>query len=358
MAQEFFKIDGSVLEGGGQIVRNALSLSCILRKPVRINNIRAGRGKPGLAAQHLKGVQLVKQICNAQVQGDFLGSTELKFSPQQIKSGKYYSEIGTAGSIALLVQVSLPVLFFADGETTLDLKGGTNVAMAPQIDYITEIFRANLEKFRATFDFDLLKRGYFPKGGGHCQINVKPIRNLSPCIIEDFGEIDKFFGWSFVAGVLPVKVANEMADGAKQVFSKHSKQINIECYKEDSKMADGNCSGIILACETTSGCIFGGSGVGNRREKSNETGRKPAIEIEQCLNSRACIDSFTQDQLIIFMALANGVSKIKTVPLTLRTKTSIFIAESLTEAKFHIKENSDGSCTIECNGIGFKNTTI
>lgn len=136
---------------------------------------------------------------------------------------------------------------FSDSKTTLDLKGGTNADMAPQIDFSTEIFRPNLEKFGASFDFDLFKRGYFPKGGGHCQIDITPIRQLNPVDLTNFGNVESFFGWSFVAGVLPVKVAQEMSDGARNYIKSTNPRssIKIEAYKESDEMSRANCSGIM-----------------------------------------------------------------------------------------------------------------
>lgn len=199
-------IDGSVLEGGGQILRNALALSAICKIPIKIINIRAGRSKPGLAAQHKTGIDLVQKICNAQVVGSYIGSTELQFIPGDIKGGKYFADTQTAGSVALLLQVALPVIFFADTDSQLVLKGGTNADMAPQIDFFTEIFRPNLENFDVTFDFQLIKRGYFPRGGGHVNITAQPTTFLQSINISEYGETSKIYGWSFVAGRLPITV--------------------------------------------------------------------------------------------------------------------------------------------------------
>lgn len=136
---------------------------------------------------------------------------------------------------------------FSDSKTTLDLKGGTNAEMAPQIDFSTEIFRPNLEKFGASFDFDLLKRGYFPKGGGHCKINISPIKELNSVDLTNFGNVESIFGWSFVAGSLPVKIAEEMSVGARNYIKSTNPRssIKIEAYKESEEMAKGNCSGIM-----------------------------------------------------------------------------------------------------------------
>lgn len=183
---------------GGQILRMAIALSALLRKPVKITNIRAGRKKPGLAAQHLNGIapmfrgesnwnycslfllkfsksnesiilgiELARELCGASAKGLNIGSTEVEFHPNQLKSGEYTADTKTAGygeihlnshdqfhsitiafsnfrSVSLLLQVSLPLILFAGGPTVLHLKGGTNAEMAPQIDFTTEIFRPNL----------------------------------------------------------------------------------------------------------------------------------------------------------------------------------------------------------------------
>lgn len=109
-------------------------------------------------------------------------------------------------SVALLLQIALPAALFCDRPVVLNLTGGTNCEMAPQIDFSTEIFRPNLEKFGATFDFDLIRRGYFPKGGGLCKISVRPVHHLNPIDLTNVGDVKKYFGWSFVSGTLPIKV--------------------------------------------------------------------------------------------------------------------------------------------------------
>lgn len=222
-----------------------MALSALCRIPVRIVNIRASRPKGGLAAQHLKGLEILRDICHAKVRGAELGSTQVEFEPQSIRGGTYYADTKTAGSICLLLQISLPVILFADGEVTLELKGGTNCEMAPQIDEITEVFRPNLEKFGATFDFDLIRRGYFPKGGGHCVIKCRPVKSLKPVEMLTFGDYSKIYGWNYVAGTLPINVAHDMANAAKNKLQNLPVRPNIEVYKEDPDVARDNCSGIM-----------------------------------------------------------------------------------------------------------------
>lgn len=175
----------------------------------------------------------------------------------------------TYRSISLLLQAALPIAIFAPGPVTLDLRGGTNADMAPQVDFLSEIFRPNMERFGASFDFDLIRRGYFPKGGGHCSVAVKPVHSLRPVQLTDAGRVQSFFGWSYVAGSLPIKVcvghliaisvrdnnliffihqiAHEMSSGARSVLQQIGPgNIDIQVYKESSDVApEGNCSGIM-----------------------------------------------------------------------------------------------------------------
>ncbi|XP_058460165.1 RNA 3'-terminal phosphate cyclase [Malaya genurostris] len=349
-------IDGSIHEGGGQILRMALCFSVLCKKPVRIYNIRGGRKKPGLMAQHTKSIELLRDISNARVTGLELGSMEILFHPGDIGRGKFIAHVQTAGSVSLLLQAVLPVAIFGSGTVTLDLKGGTNVDMAPQVDFMTEIFRPNMEKFGATFDFDLHRRGYFPKGGGHCIVNIKPVRSLRPVTLVDFGTVNRCFGWSFVSGAVPIRVAKDMADGAKNVLRRiYPDGMEIDEYKESVDMATDNCSGIILGIETTTGAVLGGATLGNRQKQSFRTGEEAATEIKSAFEVRACVDRHVQDMLVVLMALGDGRSELRTEPLTLHTRTAIYIAELMSKAKFTVNEQSDGSFIIECEGIGITN---
>uniref|UniRef100_A0A8C8M2M7 RNA 3'-terminal phosphate cyclase n=2 Tax=Oncorhynchus TaxID=8016 RepID=A0A8C8M2M7_ONCTS len=147
MAAAMVEMDGSIMEGGGQILRVSAALSCINGASIRINKIRAGRGTPGLRPQHLSGLELVRDICCGNLEGGSVGSTEVTLTPGKIKAGNHTADPQTAGSVGLLLQVSLPCALYADGPSELCLKGGTNADMAPQIDYTIKVFKPIVEKF-------------------------------------------------------------------------------------------------------------------------------------------------------------------------------------------------------------------
>lgn len=356
----YFEIDGSILEGGGQILRMAVSFGAIVSTPIRVTKIRAGRSKPGLAAQHLKGLELVSEMCSGKLNGAYIGSQQIEFWPGKLHGGNFTANPQTAGAISLLLQIALPCALFADGLSTLDLRGGTNAEMAPQIDFMTEVFRPNMERFGASFDFDLHRRGYYPKGGGHVTINISPVKNLSSVTLTDLGELKKVCGWSYAAGVLPVEMAHQMSNAAKEVIIKSFRktEVSIECYKESKEMAPDNASGIILVGETSTGCLLGGSGLGKRNTKAHAVGVEAATQLCDAALKGGCVDDYTQDQLIILMALSNGKSTIRVADVTLHTKTAIHVAELLTEARFTVTPQGDNGNLIECIGIGFENKNI
>ncbi|XP_077298765.1 RNA 3'-terminal phosphate cyclase [Arctopsyche grandis] len=357
---QLIEIDGSVLEGGGQILRMSVTLSALCGIAIKILKIRAGRSKPGLAAQHLKGLQLVRDMSGGRLRGAEIGSTEVEFVPGNIKGGEYYADTQTAGSISLLLQVALPCALFADSKVVLQLKGGTNAEMAPQIDFTTEVFRPNMEKFGgASFDLDLHKRGYFPRGGGHVTVDVEPIKSLKGVNMTVAGKPKCIHGWSYVAGTLHVQMSSQTADGAKQTFrdSLRGVNVNIESYKETTDIAAHNASGIVLVCETTEGCIIGGAGLGKRGIKAQAVGSSAAKDIVDAVSVGACVDSYTQDQLIILMALAEGVSSIRVGEITMHTKTAIYITEKLTKVKFIITEEQSTNI-ISCTGLGLINKNV
>lgn len=187
----------------------------------------------------------MKNICNGKLIGGSIGSTKIEFWPGKIVGGNFYAGVKTAGSISLLLQIALPCTLYADSDTTLTLEGGTNADMAPQIDYTTQVFRPVLEKFGATFEFDIVKRGYFPRGGGKVVVLIKPVRELQAVEILDLGKITKLYGWSYVAGTIPIHLAQNMAKGASNHLREVFNQAKIEQYKENPSVARDNSSGIM-----------------------------------------------------------------------------------------------------------------
>lgn len=355
------QIDGAVLEGGGQILRVSAALSCITGTAIKISKIRAGRSTPGLRPQHLSGLQLVSDMCSGSLQGATIGSTDISLSPGKIQSGDHTADTQTAGSVCLLMQVALPCALFADSSSQLCLKGGTNAEMAPQIDYTVKVFKPIVEKFGVNFDCDIRMRGYYPKGGGEVMVTVNPVKELQPVVMTERGNITKIYGRAFVAGVLPFKLAKDMSTAAVRTIRKEIKDlyINIQPLQEKEK-ASGNGNGIIIIAESSTGCVFAGSALGKKGVYADKVGIEAAEMLLRNIRHNGCVDEFLQDQLIIFMALAKGRSRIRTGAVTLHTQTAIHIAEQLTQAKFTITKcddelSSNVAYIIECDGSGATN---
>ncbi|XP_061594856.1 RNA 3'-terminal phosphate cyclase [Cololabis saira] len=361
MQTEMVQIDGSVMEGGGQILRLCAALSGITGSAVEVSKVRAGRTTPGLRPQHLSGLQLVSDLCSGDLQGGSIGSTDVTLTPGKIRSGNHTADTQTAGSVCLLLQAALPCALYADGGSQLCLKGGTNAEMAPQIDYTVKVFKPILEKFGVRFDCDIKMRGYYPKGGGEILATVNPVKELQPVNMTERGNITKIHGRAYVAGVLPYKLAKDMSTAAVRTIRKEIKDlyINIQALQEKEK-AFGSGNGIIIIAESSTGCLFAGSALGKKGVYADKVGIEAAEMLLRNLRHNGCVDEFLQDQLIIFMALAKGTSRIRTGPVTLHTQTAIHIAELLTQAKFTITKCEDELSSgithiIECQGSGIEN---
>ncbi|XP_012886891.1 PREDICTED: RNA 3'-terminal phosphate cyclase isoform X2 [Dipodomys ordii] len=260
-------------------------------------------------------------------------------------------------------RVSMPCVLFAASPSELRLKGGTNAEMAPQIDYTMMVFKPIVEKFGFKFNCDIKMRGYYPKGGGEVLVQMSPVKQLSPINLTDRGSVTKIYGRAFVAGVLPFKVAKDMAAAAVRCIRKEIRDlyVNIQPVQEPRDQAFGNGSGIIIVAETSTGCLFAGSALGKRGVNADKVGIEAAEVLLANLRHGGTVDEYLQDQLIIFMALANGISRIKTGPVTLHTQTAIHFAEQLAKAKFTVKKSEDeedaskDTYIIECEGVGMTN---
>ena len=369
MSEEVVKLDGSLGEGGGQVLRISLCLSALYRIPVEISNIRAGRPKPGLSAQHLKGVELVKEMCNAEVRGAEIGSTCLTFKPGYLQNKKheFVADTKTAGCICLLIQIALPCALFSSKAATYILKGGTNVPFGPQIEYFKHVFKPFLQRFGGNLDLNIIRKGYYPQGGGEVHMQVTPIHSLKGIELIDPGTLVDIKGWSYVAGSVNFNEAQRMANDARssivQELSKRDitvPQINIETYKEQRNNAVGHGSGINVICTTTTDCIFGGSGLGSRQRAPIPPGVEAANQLLNPILTDSCVDEHLQDQMIILMVLATGPSKVKVgkKELTMHAETAKQVAEIMLGnrgLKFSVNKNETGSYIFECNGLGLTN---
>ena len=220
------EIDGSYGEGGGQIVRSALSLSCLFRKPFRIFNIRKGRGKPGLMPQHLTCVRAAQLISGAEVKGEHAGSTELLFSPKEVKGGYFSFDIGTAGSTSLVFQTLIPALAFSQQKTILTLKGGTHVPFSPSFHYLSGIFIHFLEQLGIRVQIAIESYGFYPKGGGIVRADIFPPKNIKPLRIIERGSILRLTGYSAV-GNLPLSIAERQKDALVKRINYEIKDIKV-----------------------------------------------------------------------------------------------------------------------------------
>ncbi|KAG6833505.1 hypothetical protein H0H87_006077 [Tephrocybe sp. NHM501043] len=366
-------IDGSILEGGGQILRNSTSLSALLQKPVSITKIRNARRPPGLKNQHRTGLELAAEIASARLTGAANGSQAIDFVPGRLAlPGSFTADCVTAGSITLLLQIALPLLMFAPMKdtppSTLTLRGGTNATMAPQIDYSQHVFLPFLRRHFGVpqgpggIDLEIKRRGYHPKGGGEVRVNVTPLKRLQAARVLERGRVLHVGGIAHFAG-LPMRVGQEMVIGARRALeglkylNPDDKEVGVDIQfkREENENSKGAGSGIVLWAELEGGGMIGGSAVGSKGIDPHTVGEEAAKELLRGLQADGCVDEWLQDQIIIFMALADGKSEIRCGKggLALHTQTAIWVAEQLTDTRFEVEEEPAGHTVIRCQGIGY-----
>jgi RNA 3'-phosphate cyclase len=349
------KIDGNHLEGGGQILRTALALSILTQKPFSIENIRKGRSNPGLKAQHLSCIKALVELTKnkIKVSGNHLGSTKLLFCPAKIIRSKLNLDIGTAGSITLLLQGLLLPIVLGEKKISMEIIGGTDTKWSPTFEYLKQIIIPHLSWY-AKIELNLLKRGFYPKGQGVIEIKITPYKldNFPEINIYDSYDLVFISGKSFASkDLMDAQVAERQAMAAEQ-FLKQSldfQHVRINSEYNDSVSTGSGItlwatihmknamSGIEINEESSSLPIrLGSDFLGDRNIKAEEVGKKAAEQLLKEINTSAPVDIHLADNLIPFLGVVGG--SIKVTEISDHTLANIYVTELFIEKKFKINK--------------------
>ncbi|MCS7145638.1 MAG: RNA 3'-terminal phosphate cyclase [Nitrososphaerota archaeon] len=349
-------VDGARGEGGGQILRYAVSTCALLGEELRVFNIRAKRSPPGLRPQHITAIKSVAEVCGGTVEGLKIGSSSIIFRPTRPRGGKYFFDTGTAGSAPLVLQSLLPVICFADGPCEVEIRGGTNNPMAPPVDYIQEVLAPALRMMGVEVRLELVRRGFYPRGQGVVRVETRPVKRLKPIEALD-AKVEAIEVYAYSCN-LPDHIVRRMAAAAESHLGRAGyRDITVRTEpldREDPRNSLDPGTGILILARLSSGLSMGFDSLGERGVPAEEVARRAAEEALSQLSTGAPIDKHLADQLIIWMALADGESRIRTSAITSHTATGVDVVGSLTGAEFGVKEEGPKGALISCRGIGLR----
>ena len=333
-----FEIDGSKKSGSGTILRLTVGLAAVSGQPVHIYNIRQNRPQPGLKPQHLEAVLTAGRLCNASLKGATLNSRELWFKPYEIKSGAFESEIGTAGSIPMLLMTVLPICAFAKGTVRVNVaKGGTDVSHSPTVNYIRKVLLHVLKKMGFAITVTVHKYGYYPKGMGEVTLTVNPQSALQPLRIEAFGKLKSVKGISVCTFLAKRKVAERQAKAAKEYLADKGYHSSIQIVNDRSNPLQKGSS-IALWAETNTGAVIGADAIGELGKTSEEVGIEAAEKLYVELSAKPTVDVHLADMLIPYLAMAEGTSAFLTRQVTDHMEANLWLVEKILGTRFKIKK--------------------
>jgi len=335
------EIDGSYREGGGQILRTALSLSCLFQKPFRIFNIRKGRRKPGLMPQHLTAVRAAQLLSGAEVEGGNVSSTQLLFSPGEVKGGDLFFDIGTAGSTTLVLQTLIPAIALSgkkelpDEKTTITLKGGTHVPLSPSFHYLSEVFVPYLKLIGMDIELFIDSYGFYPKGGGKIRAAISPVKLLKPLNIHDRGNIVKMRGYSGV-GNLPLTIAERQKKAALEKVCLEARELRSAI---DIELLDvptpGQGTFLFLRSESENSTA-GFTSIGERGKRAEFVGEEAADDFLQYYSTGAALDPHMADQIVLYLSVCKEESEFSISSVTEHMLTNLWVIELFHEYRHSV----------------------
>jgi RNA 3'-terminal phosphate cyclase (ATP) len=343
LSSDLVKIDGSQGEGGGQILRTAISLSAITGRPIEVSNIRANRTNPGLRPQHMAGIRIIADLFHAKSENLKVGAEWIRFSPSdKFEGGSIKFDIGTAGSIPLILMTVVPAVSLSNNSLQIEVTGGTDVKASPTIDYIKHIVAKSYLSIGPKFSVDVLKRGYYPKGGGIVQCTIKPCKTpgtiellateyLEPKIIS-------------VCSQLPIHVAKRQISSALIALEK--KDIRCSNYTASIETSISPGSSILVYSASDFGLYVGGDSIGELGKRAEAVGNEAAMRFLDSTLAQATVDPFLADMLVLPLALSKGRSRYRVARVTQHLLINLHVVSQIVGCKYSIEQQQQGGSYI------------
>jgi RNA 3'-terminal phosphate cyclase (ATP) len=312
------EIDGSRGEGGGQILRSALALSILTRKPFKLINIRANRPKPGLAPQHLASVRAAAAISSAIFKGGQIGSAVLNFEPHDLKSGNYTFGINTAGATALVLHtVYLPLALHGTGESQLTLTGGTHVKAAPSFDFLATTWTGYLKKLGMEVEVELVRPGFYPRGGGEVRVRIRPCSRVYPLTLLSQTDLKTAGGFGAIAD-LPESIAKTLSRRLKHRLKQD--EIESEIPTQTWENGPGAVASVVFRQAPVPTLFFA---LGEKGRPAEVVADEAADEALAYKASSCPVDPHSADQLLLPLVFSDGASEFRVSEVTQHLLTNI-----------------------------------
>jgi RNA 3'-terminal phosphate cyclase (ATP) len=342
---EFIRIDGSYGEGGGQIARTAVTLSAITKKPIEIVNIRAKRENPGLRPQHVNAINAVASLCDAQVENIRVGSDTIKFIPNEMRNDSLKVDVGTAGSVTLILQTVIPAASLSGKRVSVELRGGTDVPWSPTLDYLRFVVQPAFSMVGIDFDIDVQRRGYYPVGGGIVKAAIEPCTNPNTFDMIKAPKIEP--AMVSVCASLPAHVAQRQIAAALSILQKSGVACN--SYSASVEQSSSPGSSILVYAVSNFGPFIGGDAIGERGKRAEHVGTEAAEKFLVTYNSNAPVDEHLADMIVLPLCLANGKSRFVVNRASQHLNTNLYVTSKIVGCKYEIGK-ADGNYMVTIEG--------
>jgi RNA 3'-terminal phosphate cyclase (ATP) len=342
-------IDGAQKSGSGTIVRTGVALAALVGKSLHLTHIRARRDPPGLRPQHLKAVEAVKELSRGDLSGATVGSREVHFSPSgALRGGAYEWDIGTAGSTTMLAMTLLPLAAFADGPCTFRISGGLFQDFAPPAFHMQQALLPLLARMGLQAELTVVRPGYVPKGSGVIELRTAPVQGrLRPLRLEQRQGQVRLGGIALSSHLKKRAVSDRMAQRCRQALQRRGLDATFQALYDDTAPQPG--AALALFARDEGGCILGADQAGAPGRPSEAIGQAVARMLLEDLETGATVDRHLADQLILFAALAEGISEYRIPRMTEHVETNLWLAETILNAKARQEEYR-----LRIEGIGYE----